>query len=146
MKENKPLLYINSAQSDKFGDQSQYIYDSRYHKPIIIIKKEVEEINNNDEEEVLIKPQIIKENIINPKEINGEEILTGINKKLMNKIDLLNKRALLGRYVQVSVETKEKIIEGYFLNKLANEIVLRDKELEVTVPFEEIKEILIIKL
>lgn len=146
MKDNKPILFINSAQSDDVKDHSQYVYDSRFDKfekkPIIhkeVTKPVVEEEKNKD----IVNE--FKEEIKENKEIIIEEDVQK-REKLFNKLELLNKRAKLGRYVYVSIQIKEDNVEGYFKQLLEKEIILSIEEKDETISISDIDEIIILKV
>lgn len=150
MKDNKPLLFINSAQSEKFTDGNQYVYDSRYNKKdkrLSEIKKEevpIEELEEKVEEKIEVIEQV-ENNVTKEKDLD-EEISKEKNKKLMNKIELLNKRASLERYVLVSVETVDKVVEGFFMKSVDNIIIINTEEGKNEIFINDIKDITIIKV
>jgi len=150
MKDNKPLLFINSAQSSEFKDQNQYVYDSRFdnkeHKKIIReLKKEAKlnEVKNFNQEVNQQSEKKIKENSV-IQELNKEDEMR--IHKLFNKMELLNKRAKLGRFVLVSVETFDYAIEGYFIQLHEESILIRVDEEEKEISLQDIKDIIIIKV
>ncbi len=147
MKDNKPLLFINSAQSNQVKDQNQYVYDSRFDKKNIKILKEQkreekkvskQKVEPEKEQEIKVQNEV--------KEPQDNSISETKSKKLMNKLELLHKRAKLGRYVLVSVETTSDVIEGYFTFLLDHSIVLSVEEEEKEIAIDDIKEIEILKV
>lgn len=142
MSDNKPLLFINSAQSKKFKDQNQYVYDSRFHKKdkrLTEFIKQEEKVKIVQEEEKIVeekKPEVNEQVIDNPT----------ISQKLMNKIQLLNKRAILERYVLVSVETQDKVIEGYFMKLDDDKILVKTETDDEEIEIKTLKNITILKV
>lgn len=142
MYDNGPLLFINSVQSKIVKNSNQYIYDSRIHQNVKIpeIKKE----------EVTEPPQVIevKEEQVKPKEV--PEMITNDDenklRKLQNKLELLNKRARLGRYVLVKVIYQDSEIEGYFRSLQEDVIIIANQEQELEISIKDIKNIEILKV
>ncbi len=149
MKDNKPLLFINSAQSKEFKDQNQYVYDSRFDNKNLKIFQEIKKEPEKAKETKKVEFDVIKEEV--PKEEKAiEDIDSGEDeikkRKLRNKMELLNKRARLGRYVFVSVEIEGKVYEGYFMRLLSNSIILNVGEEEMEIPINDIRDIIILKV
>ena len=64
----------------------------------------------------------------------------------MNKLHLLNKRANLERYVFVSVETNDKVIEGYFMKLLNDKILVKTETEDEEIEINKIKNLSILKV
>ena len=146
MKDNKPLIFINSAQTEGIKDQNQYVYDSRFDKK----NKRLSEIKKQENPRDLKEDKPKEEKNTEPEKIEEEPVEIEenklFNKKLLNKMELLNKRANLERYVLVSVETIDKVIEGYFMKLLDKSIIINSEDEEIEVLFKEIKDIIILKV
>lgn len=145
MKNNKPLLFINSAQTTNFTNHNQYVFDSRYDNNEKIVQNEaikfvpkLKEKKIVQKEETVIKAEHEKSVRIDEKDKHLE--------KLYNKIELLDKRAKLGRYVLVSIEIDEEKIEGYFKAWRERDILLIVDEEEKEIVIEKIKNIHILKV
>ncbi len=147
MKDNKPILFINSAQTDDVSDHSQYVYDSRFDKfeKKPVIHKESIEPKVLEETENITLENFVKEEIIENKEFEVQANVQK-NNKLYNKLELLNKRAKLGRYVFVSIQIKEDEIEGYFKQLLEKEIIVTVADKDETILISDIDEIIILKV
>lgn len=149
MKNNKPILFINSAHSNNFDGPNQYVYDSRYNKEKIIIKPEQKDIlprkvkTRNESNE---KP--VKEVAIGVQDQEQAKIVRDEknNEKLLNKIELLNKRAKLSRFVLVSVTTNDEKFEGYFKEYDEDSIILSVDNSELNIEINEIEDITILKV
>ncbi|QVK17220.1 hypothetical protein KHQ81_10010 [Mycoplasmatota bacterium] len=158
MKDNKPLLFINSAQSSQLKGQNQYVYDSRFdnsnQKFIRDYKKDVrparEEKKKQDREEVKTentRKRTYEErnsNIKLDQSFSKEDEIK--KKKLMNKMVLLNKRANLGRYVLVSIEKNNQSIECYFIKLLEKSIIVSIEDKEQEILMQDIEDIIILKV
>lgn len=142
MYDNGPLLFINSVSSKVVKNSNQYVYDSRIHQNVKIpeIKKEV----------IPEVPKIVevKEDEVKtpePKEVISNDEENKI-RKLQNKLELLNKRARLGRYVLVKVAYQDNEIEGFFRSLLDDSIIISDQETEREIPIKDIRNIDILKV
>lgn len=148
MKDNKPLIFINSAQSNNFKDHNQYVFDSRYHKPL----KKIEVIKKvQDEIKVISKEEEKSQEIDNKEASQQQEDINNVGddgriRKLMNKMELLNKRASLGRYVYVSVDVNDKVLEGYFMKLNNSSVILNIDDEEIEISINDINNITIIKV
>lgn len=158
MKDNKPLLFINSAQSGQLKDQNQYVYDSRFDNSNPKIIREVKKDTRPTIEEVKkkVKEEVEKENTRNAihedreANIKLEQAVSKEDeikkKKLINKMELLNKRAKLGRFVLISIETINQTIEGFFTKLLENSIMVAVEDEEQEILIQEIQDIIILKV
>jgi hypothetical protein len=116
MSENKPIIFINSPQTDFKRRDEQCVFDSR-------IKKNKQEVNVRNEHENLLERE-----------------------KLLKKISLLDKRAKGDHYVIVEVITENNIIEGSFKERNENEIIILNQREEFRVLIDDIIEIKILKV
>ncbi len=149
MKDNKPLLFINSAQTNTPKDKNQYVYDSRFNKK----DQRITEASKVKTKKAVVKEEVVKQVPIEENEELHDEkeqvIITEDNarlKKLANKLELLSKRAKLGRYVFVTVETFDQVLEGYFMELLEEAIILNMNDQEHKILISDIKEITILKV
>ena len=149
MKDNKPLLFINSAQTNTPKDKNQYVYDSRFNKK----DQRITEASKVKTKKAVVKEEVVKQVPIEESEKLHDEkeqvIITEDNarlKKLANKLELLSKRAKLGRYVFVTVETFDQVLEGYFKELLEEAIILNMNDQEHKILISDIKEITILKV
>lgn len=149
MKDNKPLLFINSAQTNTPKDKNQYVYDSRFNKK----DQRITEASKVKTKKAVVKEEVVKQVPIEESEKLHDEkeqvIITEDNarlKKLANKLELLSKRAKLGRYVFVTVETLDQVLEGYFMKLLEEAIILNMNDQEHKILISDIKEITILKV
>jgi hypothetical protein len=149
MKDNKPLLFINSAQTNTPKDKNQYVYDSRFNKK----DQRITEASKVKTKKAVVKEEVVKQVPIEESEKLHDEkeqvIITEDNarlKKLANKLELLSKRAKLGRYVFVTVETFDQVLEGYFMELLEEAIILNMNDQEHKILISDIKEITILKV
>ena len=149
MKDNKPLLFINSAQTNTPKDKNQYVYDSRFNKK----DQRITEASKVKTKKAVVKEEVVKQVPIEENEELHDEkeqvIITEDNarlKKLANKLELLSKRAKLGRYVFVTVETFDQVLEGYFKELLEEAIILNMNDQEHKILISDIKEITILKV
>ncbi len=149
MKDNKPLLFINSAQTNTPKDKNQYVYDSRFNKK----DQRITEASKVKTKKAVVKEEVVKQVPIEESEKLHDEkeqvIITEDNarlKKLANKLELLSKRAKLGRYVFVTVETLDQVLEGYFMELLEEAIILNMNDQEHKILISDIKEITILKV
>ncbi|MDF2700236.1 MAG: hypothetical protein K0Q49_1792 [Haloplasmataceae bacterium] len=172
MKENKPILFINSASTNNFYQKNQFEYDSRKKNNNYLIKKntqKIQDVNVNREQE---KPIVETENnyIINEEqntvvenievsepiqnvesettsiEVVQQEEDIQIEKPFANKIRLLTKRALLNRYVLVAIVLIDGEIEGLFKNSNNTNIVLETNGEDNNISIDEIEDIRIIRV
>ena len=150
MKENKPILFINSAQSDSVGQGNQYVYDSRFKNREDILKKPVKKevpIKEPLEEpvETVLEETTIEEDVLSEVEepvTEDEEFVSPFD----YKIGLLNRRAEQGHFVVVEVTTKEKTMQGLFYGRKTNQIILKVEEDNKIIPIRDINELNIIRL
>ena len=149
MKDNKPLLFINSAQTNTPKDKNQYVYDSRFNKK----DQRITEASKVKTKKAVVKEEVVEQVPIEESEKLHDEkeqvIITEDNarlKKLANKLELLSKRAKLGRYVFVTVETFDQVLEGYFMELLEEAIILNMNDQEHKILISDIKEITILKV
>lgn len=150
MKENKPILFINSAKTDNTFSKSQNVYDSRVGNKSISKKKEekknIEKKNNNENVEQAEfnnnnnKEEIKEDNII--KEEKPQEI----EKSFSNKIRLLNRRADLGRFVLVLVKTNTNEYEGLFKGVAERGVILEIGDKDESILIDDITDIIILRV